>query len=155
MLYKCQLDQYSPKYYRRTLYRLWGLSMHCSFCFSIFSANSSFLGLFQTQTLSLHQEWWALLLFPFSAAAYSLSQTINWDIYTDSSFVSFLSGIPAMCYLFSNAWRTTDSYILSHFPVPISSWLEVEVTVVLNLLHLDTFSNQMFYENDNILNRKQ
>lgn len=129
--------------------------MHCSFCFSIFSANSSFLGLFQTQTLSLHQEWWALLLFPFSAAAYSLSQTINWDIYTDYSFVSFLSGIPAMCYLFSNAWKTTDSYILSHFLVPISSWLEVEVTVVLNLLHLDTFSNQIFYENDNILNRKQ
>lgn len=129
--------------------------MHCSFCFSIFSANSSFLGLFQTQTLSLHQEWWALLLFPFSAAAYSLSQTINWDIYTDYSFVSFLSGIPAMCYLFSNAWKTTDSYILSHFLVPISSWLEVEVTVVLSLLHLDTFSNQIFYENDNILNRKQ
>lgn len=86
--HKRKLNQHSPKCYRRTLCRLQRLPLCTALSSLIFLLQILVLlaSLKPKPFLFSSQEWWALFLFLFSITAYGLSQTINWDIYRDSSF---------------------------------------------------------------------
>lgn len=141
MFYKFQIDIQTNRPEEPSAHQN-PLLMHCSLFFSP-SENSSFLGFSQSQPCLFNSTRMLSSIFvPFQCC--SLSQAVNWDICTDSSLVSFLSGMIAMCYLLSNAWKTINPHSLPDILFPISSWLEVRVPRVLILLA--HFSNQIFYK---------
>lgn len=156
MLYKCQSDLYSLKYYR-TLCRLWQLTFRSApplvFLLQILASLASFkpnpflFNSAEDSTFAVFQRY----------SLYSLSWTIHWDVHTDSPFVSFFLRDYCHVLLFSNYLKNRFHIYFVSFSSSYFIVLELEVPVVLNysLLHLDAFLNWMFYGSDNILNRKQ